>query len=105
MALKSKRRLLLVHKSKIGDVEIVWRVCKTHSYYFHPSCMFGSCLNIVFYRLVGSFSLVLQQVIKDGTLKINEALVNENNKIIDVSKPKLLEVEIKYKSSTMQSHD
>ncbi len=98
--------MLLVHESEIADGEKVWGpegVLQNLFILFSPLpvCIMFKHFS---YRLVGSFSLVLQQVIKDGTLKINEALVNENNKIIDVSKLKMMEVEIKYKTSIMNSH-
>ena len=41
--------------------------------------------NLFVYRLLGSFSLCLQQVIQDGALKVSEPLIDHNNRVTAVS--------------------
>lgn len=43
-------------------------------------------------KILGSFRLVLQKVVKDGRLSICDSLLDPNNKPLPVSQVKLIEV-------------
>ena len=52
------------------------------------TCYFVQLLFILFFvyfRIVGTFTLILQQLIQDGEIKVCEPLVDINNRILDVS--------------------
>ena len=63
-----------------GTISVVCRgPVLIYEWYQHDKCDFHV------YRLVGSITLVLQQIIQDGELSISENLVDANNRLIEVS--------------------